>query len=135
MVLVQDGVGQKMSLFISGVSMFFSALIVGFIRSWKLTLIMLSATFALIIMMGFNGARMRMNQTKAVDEYATAGTLAEEVISSARNVTAYGTQKRLEVKYKTYLDRASTWDYNSKFWLACMIAGAYNILISSLVHC
>lgn len=121
MVLVQDGVGQKISLFITGTSMFFSALIVGFIRSWKLTLIMLSATLAIVIMMGFNGAKMKQNQTKAVDEYATAGTLAEEVISSARNVTAYGTQKRLEAKYKVYLDRAAKLDYNSKFWLSSMV--------------
>ncbi|KAL5385661.1 hypothetical protein PMIN06_004958 [Paraphaeosphaeria minitans] len=128
MVLVQDGVGQKISLFISGTSMFFAALIVGFVRSWKLTLIMLSATVALVIMMGFNGSRMKANQTKAVDEYATAGTLAEEVISSARNVTAYGTQKRLEAKYKAYLDRAAKWDYHSKFWLASMIAGMMGVL-------
>ncbi|KAJ4350097.1 uncharacterized protein N0V89_008718 [Didymosphaeria variabile] len=128
MVLVQDGVGQKISLFVSGTSMFFAALVVGFIRSWKLTLIMLSATVALVIMMGFNGGRMKANQTKAVDEYATAGTLAEEVISSARNVTAYGTQKRLEAKYKAYLDRAAQWDYNSKFWLASMIAGMMGVL-------
>ncbi|KAJ4299267.1 hypothetical protein N0V90_004511 [Kalmusia sp. IMI 367209] len=128
MVLVQDGVGQKISLFISGTSMFFSALIVGFIRSWKLTLIMLSATVAIVIMMGFNGSRMKMNQTKAVDEYATAGTLAEEVISSARNVTAYGTQKRLEAKYKVFLDRAAKWDYSSKFWLSSMIAGMMAVL-------
>jgi ATP-binding cassette subfamily B (MDR/TAP) protein 1 len=128
MVLVQDGVGQKISLFVSGTSMFFAALVVGFVRSWKLTLIMLSATVALVFMMGFNGAKMKGNQTRAVDEYATAGTLAEEVISSARNVTAYGTQKRLEAKYKAYLDRAAQWDYNSKFWLASMIAGMMGVL-------
>jgi len=128
MVLVQDGVGQKVSLFISGTSMFFSALIVGFVRSWKLTLIMLSATVAMSIMMVFNGKRMKTNQTQAIDEYATAGTLAEEVISSARNVTAYGTQKRLEAKYKLFLTRASQWDYNAKFWLSSMIAGMMGVL-------
>ncbi|KAF1972708.1 leptomycin B resistance protein pmd1 [Bimuria novae-zelandiae CBS 107.79] len=128
MVLVQDGVGQKISLFITGTSMFFAALIVGFVRSWKLTLIMLSATVAIVLLMGFNGANMKKNQTQSVDEYATAGTLAEEVISSARNVTAYGTQKRLEAKYKLYLDRASKWDYNSKFWLSSMIAGMMGVL-------
>jgi ATP-binding cassette subfamily B (MDR/TAP) protein 1 len=122
MVMVQDGIGQKVSLFISGTSMFFSALIVGFIRGWKLTLIMLSGTVAMILMMGLNGRNMRANQVKAVDEFATAGTLAEEVISSARNVTAYGTQNRLLAKYKAYLTRASKWDFLSKFWLSSMIA-------------
>ena len=36
MNLVQDGVGQKIGLFVTGVSMFVAALIVGFVRSWKL---------------------------------------------------------------------------------------------------
>lgn len=52
MNLVQDGIGQKVGLFISGTSMFCAAIIVGFIRSWKLTLIMLSATVAMVFMMG-----------------------------------------------------------------------------------
>jgi ATP-binding cassette subfamily B (MDR/TAP) protein 1 len=121
MVLVQDGVDQKVSLFIAGTSMFFSALIIGLIRSWKLTLILLSATLTIGFIMVFNGMYMKINQTRAIDEYATAGTFAEEVISSARNVTAYRTQKRLEAKYKAFLVRASKWDYKAKFWLASMI--------------
>ena len=123
MVLVQDGIGQKISLFISGTSMFFAAIIVGFIRSWKLALIMLSATVALVLMMGVNGKNMKVNQTLAINEYATAGTLAEEVISSSRNVAAYGTQKRLEERYKVYLKRAANYDFKAKFWLSSMIAG------------
>lgn len=128
MNLVQDGIGQKIGLFISGTSMFVSAIIVGFVRSWKLTLIMLSATVALVLMMAINGKNMQVNQTKAVDGYATAATLAEEVISSSRNVTAYGTQKRLEHKYKAFLTKASAWDYRSKFWLASMIAGMMGVI-------
>jgi ATP-binding cassette subfamily B (MDR/TAP) protein 1 len=128
MVSVQDGVGQKISLFISGTSMFFAAIIVGFVRSWKLTLIMLSGTVAMVLMMGINGRNMRANQTKAIDEFATAGTLAEEVLSSSRNVTAYGTQKRLEAKYKAFLNRGANWDFKAKFWLSSMIAGMMAVL-------
>jgi len=128
MVLVQDGIGQKISLFVTGTSMFFAAIIVGFIRSWKLSLIMLSATVALVLMMGINGKNMKVNQTLAINEYATAGTLAEEVISSSRNVAAYGTQKRLEERYKVYLKRAAKYDFKAKFWLSSMIAGMMFVL-------
>jgi ATP-binding cassette subfamily B (MDR/TAP) protein 1 len=128
MNLVQDGIGQKIGLFVTGVSMFVSALIVGFIRSWKLSLIMLAATFALIMMMGFNGTMMKKAQTLSIDEYATAASLAEEVLSSARNVAAFGTQKRLEEKYKVFTDRASKLDFKAKFWLSMMIAGMMGVL-------
>ncbi|KAF2475413.1 leptomycin B resistance protein pmd1 [Lindgomyces ingoldianus] len=128
MNLVQDGIGQKVALFVTGTSMFVSALVVGFIRSAKLAGIMLSATVAVVLMMGFNGKNMKANMTLAVNEYATAGTLAEEVISSARNVTAFGTQKRLEKKYETFLRRASRFDFKGKFWLSSMIAGMMAVL-------
>ncbi|KAF1848955.1 leptomycin B resistance protein pmd1 [Cucurbitaria berberidis CBS 394.84] len=128
MNLVQDGIGQKIGLFITGVSMFVSALIIGFIRSWKLSLIILSGVFALVLMMGVCGAFMKKAQTLSIDEYATAASLAEEVLSSARNVAAFGTQKRLEQKYKTFVDRASKLDYTAKFWLSMMIAGMMGVL-------
>ncbi|KAA8623420.1 Leptomycin B resistance protein pmd1 [Pyrenophora tritici-repentis] len=128
MNLVQDGIGQKIGLFVTGVSMFVSALIIGFIRSWKLSLIMLAATVALILMMGVNGTLMKKAQTLSIDEYATAASLAEEVLSSARNVAAYGTQKRLEEKYKAFVDRASQFDFKAKFWLSMMIAGMMGVL-------
>ena len=128
MNLVQDGIGQKIGLFVSGVSMFISAVIIGFIRSWKLSLIMLSATVALVLMMGVNGTLMKKNQTLAIDENATAASLAEEVLASARNVAAYGTQKRLQEKYKIFLDRATGYDFKAKFWLSMMIAGMMCVL-------
>ncbi|KAF1939467.1 leptomycin B resistance protein pmd1 [Clathrospora elynae] len=128
MNLVQDGIGQKIGLFVTGVSMFVSALIIGFIRSWKLSLIMLAATLALIMMMGINGNFMKKAQTLSIDEYATAASLAEEVLSSARNVAAFGTQKRLEQKYKVFVDRASKYDFTAKFWLSMMIAGMMGVL-------
>lgn len=89
---------------------------------------MLAATFALIMMMGFNGTMMKKAQTLSIDEYATAASLAEEVLASARNVAAFGTQKRLEEKYKVFVDRASKLDFRAKFWLSMMIAGMMGVL-------
>lgn len=128
MNLVQDGIGQKIGLFITGISMFVSALIIAFIRSWKLSLIMLSAVVALVMLMGVCGAMMKKNQVQSIDEYALAATLAEEVLSSSRNVAAYGTQSRLLERYKVIVHRASLLDFKAKFWLSMMIAGLMTIL-------
>jgi ATP-binding cassette subfamily B (MDR/TAP) protein 1 len=128
MNLVQDGIGQKIGLFITGVSGFITAIIIGFVRSWKLALIMISATITLFMIMGVCGAFMKKNQTISIDQYATAASLAEEVLASARNVAAYGTQSRLESKYKTLLTSASKFDFHAKFWLSMMIAGLMGIL-------
>ncbi|EAT86700.2 hypothetical protein SNOG_05636 [Parastagonospora nodorum SN15] len=128
MNLVQDGIGQKIGLFIAGVSGFITAIIVGFVRSPKLAGIMISITIALFMIMGVCGAFMKKSQTVSIDQYATAASLAEEVLASARNVAAYGTQNRLEQKYKTLLGSASRFDFKAKFWLSMMIAGLMGIL-------
>lgn len=128
MNLVQDGIGQKIGLFVTGISMFVCGLIIAFIRSWKLSLIMLSAVVALILMMGLCGALMKKSQVKSIDEYALAATLAEEVLASSRNVAAFGTQKRLLGRYKEIVHRASAMDFTAKFWLSMMIAGLMTIL-------
>ncbi|OCK83169.1 P-loop containing nucleoside triphosphate hydrolase protein [Lepidopterella palustris CBS 459.81] len=128
MNLVQDGLSQKVALVITGCATFVSALIVGFVRSWRLSLVMLSATVAILMTMAIFGTRMRKNQTQAVDAFATAGTLAEEVISSARNVNAFGTQKRLEKKHDSFLVIASGFDFKAKAFLGIMIACMMTIL-------
>ncbi|KAL6705018.1 hypothetical protein ACN47E_007421 [Coniothyrium glycines] len=125
---LEDGIGQKVALFTTGVSMFVSALIIGFIRSWKLSLIMLAVTVALILMLGVNGTFLNKAQTAAIDEYTIAASLAEEVLASARNVAAFGTQKRLQDKYQALVDRASKFDFTAKLWLSLMIAGMMGIL-------
>ncbi|KAA8623765.1 MdlB ABC-type multidrug transport system ATPase and permease component [Pyrenophora tritici-repentis] len=128
MVLIQNGLGQKVFLFASAVSRSIAALVIGLSQGWKLTLILLEPTLAMVSMVVFCSKRMSKNQTRAMEEYASASTFAEEVFSSARNFTAYGMQKRLQSKYKVYLDKASRWDYRSKLWLASMIAGMMGLL-------
>ncbi|XTI94332.1 leptomycin B resistance protein pmd1 [Cenococcum geophilum] len=122
MNLVQDGVSQKVALVISGFAMFVSALVVGFVRSWKLTLVMLSATLAFLLAMCTVGKAMKNNQTRSVNAFATAGTLSEEVISSARNVNAFGSQERLGKKYNVYLNEAARYDFKGKFYLGLLLA-------------
>jgi ATP-binding cassette subfamily B (MDR/TAP) protein 1 len=128
MNLVQDGIGQKIGLFVAGVSGFITAIIIGFIRSPKLAGIMISATLALFIVIGSCGVFMKKNQVVSINQYATAASLAEEVLASARNVAAYGTQPRLEHKYKGILTTASNFDFKAKFWLSMMISGLMGIL-------
>jgi len=96
--------------------------VVGFVRSWKLTLVMLSATLALLLTMCTVGKAMKNNQTRSVNAFATAGTLSEEVISSARNVNAFGSQERLGKKYNVYLNEAARYDFKGRFYLGLMLA-------------
>lgn len=57
--LIQDGISEKLNLVYTGFATFFAGIIIAFIRSWKLTLILLSTTVSIIMLM-FIGSKFVM---------------------------------------------------------------------------
>jgi ATP-binding cassette subfamily B (MDR/TAP) protein 1 len=126
--LVQDGISEKVGLTLSAVATFVTAFVVGFIKSWKLTLILSSTVFAITLIMG-SGSRFIIKFSKqSLESYALGGTIAEEVISSIRNATAFGTQDKLARQYDIHLAKAEKYGYKLKFVLACMLGGMFLII-------
>lgn len=122
MNLVQDGISQKVGLTIGGISGFVAALIVGFVRSWRLTLIVLSSVVAIIVTMGGMGKMMKKFQAKYFEESSPANTLAEETISSMKVVTAFNVQSKLAKNYGKHLHIAAAFDFKSKAALGLIVA-------------
>jgi ATP-binding cassette subfamily B (MDR/TAP) protein 1 len=54
--------------------------------------------------------------------YAQGGSVAEEVISSIRNTTAFNTQERLARQYDSYLERAEVYGRRLQASLGTLIA-------------
>ena len=126
--LVQDGISEKISLTLAALSTFVTAFVIGFIKYWKLTLILSSTVFA-ISAMGSIGSRFIVKYNKqSLESYALGGTVAEEVISSIRNATAFGTQEKLARQYDVHLTEAEKWGTKLKRVLAVMIACMMGIL-------
>ncbi|KIW29284.1 uncharacterized protein PV07_05109 [Cladophialophora immunda] len=128
MNMIQDGISQKLGLTAAGVTTFFAALAVGFIRSWKLTLIMLSVTVLIILIMGGAGKGIKQYQAQANDAYAIGATIAEEAFTSIRTTTAFGAQDWLAKHFGMHLDNVKRFDFKSKAFLAFMIAAMMAIM-------
>ena len=100
----------------------------GFIKYWKLTLILFSTVVALVLNMG-GGSKFILKYSKqSLDAYAEGGSLAEEVISSVRNAIAFGTQERLAKQYDSHLARAEFFGFKVKGAIGVMVAGMMLIL-------
>jgi ATP-binding cassette subfamily B (MDR/TAP) protein 1 len=126
--LVQDGISEKVGLTLNAVSTFVTAFVIGFIKSWKLTLILSSTVFAITFIMG-GGSRFIIKYSKqSLQSYAQGGTIAEEVISSIRNATAFGTQDKLARQYDAHLVNAEKYGYKLKLVLAIMVGGMFGII-------
>lgn len=126
--LIQEGISEKVSLTLAAVATFVAAFVIGFVSYWKLTLILSSTVFALLLCMGGGSTFIVKFSKQNIDAYAQGGTVAEEVISSVRNAVAFGTQDRLARQYNTHLTKAEFFGFRLKMSLAFMVAGMMLIL-------
>ncbi|KAJ8102487.1 P-loop containing nucleoside triphosphate hydrolase protein [Lipomyces tetrasporus] len=122
---VQEGMSEKVGVILTGLATFISAFIIGFIKSWKLTLILISVVVAIVLTMGFLSTFMIKASLKSLDGYSVGGTLAEEVFSSVRNVQAFGVQQRLADEYDKYLRITEKWAFLGGAVLALMLGSLW----------
>ncbi|KAI4151420.1 MAG: hypothetical protein LQ340_003498 [Diploschistes diacapsis] len=126
--LVQEGISEKVALTLTAMATFIAAFVIGFVKYWKLTLILMSTIFAIAAVMG-GGSRFIVKFNKqSLQSYAVGGTVAEEVISSIRNAVAFGTQDKLARQYMTHLEEAERHGLKLKITLGFMIGGMFWVL-------
>jgi ATP-binding cassette, subfamily B (MDR/TAP), member 1 len=104
--LVQAGIGDKVGSAIQFISTFAVGFVIAFIYSWQLTLIVLAVSPVL----GICGFVFSKTATDAVGEgqtaYSAAGSIASEVLSLIKTVSAYGGQNEECRRYDAQLDIA-----------------------------
>ncbi|KAF7532134.1 hypothetical protein G7054_g8250 [Neopestalotiopsis clavispora] len=104
--LIQEGISEKVGLTLTAIATFVAAFVIAFIRYWKLALIVSSVIVAIILTMAAVGSLIAKLSKKYIAFFAVGGSVAEEVISSIRNATAFHTQDKLAQQYDTYLVKA-----------------------------
>ncbi|GCB24712.1 leptomycin B resistance protein pmd1 [Aspergillus awamori] len=129
--LIQDGVSEKVGLTLTAIATFVTAFIVAYIKYWKLALICTSTIVALVLLMGGGSRFIVKNSKQALQSAGAGGTVAEEVISSIRNATAFGTQDKLAKQYETHLAEAEKWGIKTQVTLGFMIGGMFGIMFSN----
>ncbi|KAL7276891.1 hypothetical protein RUND412_000131 [Rhizina undulata] len=121
--LIQEGISEKVGLTLTALATFITAFIIGFVKSWKLTLILMSTVVAITMIMG-GGSRFIVAYNKqSLNSYAEGGTVAEEVFASIRNATAFSTQDKLARQYDEHLKVAEKWGFKMKAALGMMVGG------------
>lgn len=126
--LVQEGISEKVSLTLSAVATFLSAFIIGFVYYWKLTLILTSTLFALLLVMGTSSIFVVKFTKQSIQAHAAGGTVAEEVLSSIRNAVAFGTEGRLALKYDAHLKIGEYWGFRKSSAVALLVGGIFLVI-------
>lgn len=132
--LVQAAISEKVSLILTGVASFIAAFVIGFIKSWKLTLILSSTVVAIVVIMGIGSGFLVKYSKKSLEAYGLGGTVVEEVLSSIRNAIAFGTQEKLATLYDQHLTESERWGFKSRTSIAVMIAWLFGIIYLNYVR-
>ncbi|KAJ8922242.1 hypothetical protein NQ315_004179, partial [Exocentrus adspersus] len=91
---IEDGIGEKVGIFLYFESTFISGIIMALIKGWKLALVcMVSLPLSTTIMGTISWLSSKFSQAE-LESYGASGSIAEEVLSSIRTVVAFDGQEK-----------------------------------------
>ncbi|XP_019363912.1 PREDICTED: multidrug resistance protein 1 [Gavialis gangeticus] len=103
---INEGIGDKIGMLFQAEAMFLTGFIVGFIKGWKLTLVILAVSPVLGLSAAIWAKVLSAFTDKELTAYAKAGAVAEEVLAAIRTVIAFGGQKKEIERYHKNLEDA-----------------------------
>nr|QOE83899.1 ATP binding cassette transporter subtype B2 [Diabrotica virgifera] len=99
----EDGIGEKVPMFIHFQVLFVAAVGTALAKGWELALISLVAIPASLVSFGVINLLTTKLAKNEMEAYAASGSIAEEVFSLIRTVTAFGGQQKEIDRYKEHL--------------------------------
>ncbi|XP_072507673.1 phosphatidylcholine translocator ABCB4 isoform X3 [Notamacropus eugenii] len=103
---ISEGIGDKVGMFFQAVATFFAGFIVGFMRGWKLTLVIMAISPILGLSAAVWAKILSAFSDKELAAYAKAGAVAEEALSAIKTVIAFGGQSKELERYQRHLENA-----------------------------
>ncbi|XP_050564999.1 ATP-dependent translocase ABCB1-like [Cygnus atratus] len=103
---INEGIGDKIGLLVQSLTTFVAGFIVGLIRGWKLTLVILAVSPVLGLSAALWAKVLSAFTDKEQAAYAKAGAVAEEVLGAIRTVIAFGGQEKEIKRYHKNLEDA-----------------------------
>eukprot|EP00835_Amoeboradix_gromovi_P000346 NODE_12_length_45166_cov_0.552511.p1 type:complete len:1242 gc:universal NODE_12_length_45166_cov_0.552511:5467-9192(+) len=103
MSMIQDGISEKFVNVFNYLASFVAGFIIAFVKSWKMTLVLLSV-FPILVFVSSIFAKIISNSTDSSQhDYAEAGGIAQECLSNVRVITAYNAQTFYYNKFNNFL--------------------------------
>ncbi|KAK9321885.1 P-loop containing nucleoside triphosphate hydrolase protein [Lipomyces orientalis] len=115
-MMIQDGISEKLGYLISFSSTFVCSFIVGYSLSPRLAGLLSCVAVFILASFYFASNRMTSLYRQALNGSSAGGSVIEEVLSSIRNVQAFGIQDRLSSRYDYYLGVSQKYALRAGFY-------------------
>ncbi|CAL2047788.1 unnamed protein product [Caenorhabditis brenneri] len=128
---VREGTGDKVGLAFQMMAQFIGGFAVAFTYDWLLTLIMMSLSPFMMICGLFLAKLLATAATKEAKQYAVAGGIAEEVLTSIRTVIAFNGQEYECKRYEEALAHGKKTGIKKSFLIGAGLASFFVIIYAS----
>ncbi|XP_042260897.1 bile salt export pump-like isoform X2 [Thunnus maccoyii] len=106
---INDAIADQVAIFLQRFTTFVCGFCIGFVKGWKLTLVIVAASPLIGVGAGLMAMFVAKMTGLELQAYAKAGAVADEVLSSIRTVAAFGGEIKEVQRYDRNLVSAQTW--------------------------
>ncbi|XP_058257445.1 bile salt export pump isoform X3 [Hemibagrus wyckioides] len=106
---INDAIADQVGIFVQRFTTFVCGFLMGFVKGWKLTLVIISVSPLIGVGAGLMALFVAKLTGWELQAYAKAGAVADEVLSSVRTVAAFGGEKKEVERYDRNLISAQRW--------------------------
>ncbi|AWO95573.1 putative bile salt export pump-like isoform 2 [Scophthalmus maximus] len=106
---INDAIADQVAIFLQRFTTFVCGFCIGFVKGWKLTLVIVAASPLIGIGAGLMALFVAKLTGMELQAYAKAGAVADEVLSSIRTVAAFGGEIKEVQRYDRNLISAQRW--------------------------
>ena len=115
---IELGLGDKIGELIQSVSQLITGIIIALTTSWKLTLVMLCVSPAIILCILFLVNSLKTAIILSMKTYEIAGGIAEEMLYNIKTVASFANFDFETSRYNVYIDKCNTLEKEKGFKLA-----------------
>ncbi|XP_036947510.1 bile salt export pump-like [Acanthopagrus latus] len=106
---INDAMADQVAIFLQRFTTFVCGFCIGFVKGWKLTLVIVAASPLIGVGAGLMALFVAKLTGMELQAYAKAGAVADEVLSSIRTVAAFGGELKEVQRYDKNLVWAQRW--------------------------
>ncbi|KAJ3256756.1 GTPase-activating protein [Boothiomyces macroporosus] len=125
MLLIKEGIGEKVPLIVNSVAGLFAGLTVAFTINVKLTFVMLAVVPFFLVSTAAQGVLATKYQSKILQLYSKSGVIAEEALSAIKTVVSLSAQRKVKQEYCKNLVEARKEGVNKAIALGIAIGAFY----------
>ncbi|OAA54731.1 ABC transporter transmembrane region [Niveomyces insectorum RCEF 264] len=110
---LQLGISENLGTFVEYVACIVASIVVAFVRSWLLTLVILSVLFFILLVLTLLLPFITRNEAKLTRAETMANALASESFGNIRMLLACGAQPKMAARYATWVHKARVYGQNT----------------------